>query len=166
MHKCWTEKHINNLILYVMENSVACILYSYLAAEAFDNFCLLIAVWSSVVLETDLVWPPFCVFSVSLCSYLGLVSSEFRVPLQWVLHLLDRVDLLYEHLKIFCCPFFTVWLFCRTAYAEMLLLSDEIYNHITSSNRNSKHHGFPEKKHQYAACKVSHFPTLLITLSP
>lgn len=26
-----------------MENSVACIFYSYLAAEAFDNFCVLIA---------------------------------------------------------------------------------------------------------------------------
>lgn len=26
-----------------MENSVVCILYSYLAAESFDNFCVLIA---------------------------------------------------------------------------------------------------------------------------
>lgn len=47
---------------------------------------------------------------------------------------------------------FTFWMFSRAAYAELLFLSDEILRHVTLSDRNSKHQGFPGKKHQYAAC--------------
>lgn len=120
MHKCCTEKHINDLILQVIYNNVICIVYLYLASALLNNFCVFHrGVWSSLVFGNECEpFQPIICFSISILRVcLKFVSNQNRFTL-------------WAPLKIFSCPFsyfgcfpellMQSWCFCQMNYTGML----------------------------------------------